>query len=48
MEAVLRIRMYLLSTQDKGLIMAPKEHLFDCWVDANFAGNLAKDCDPLG
>jgi len=47
MEAVLRIGMYLLSTQDKGLIMAPKEHSFDCWVDADFAGNWSKDCDPL-
>jgi len=46
-EAVLRIRMYLLSICDKGLIMAPKEHSFDCWVDADFTGNWAKDCDPL-
>ena len=27
--------------------MAPKEHSFDCWVDADFAGNWSKDCDPL-
>jgi len=45
MEAVLRIGMYLLSTCDRGLIMAPKEHSFDCWVNAN--GNWSKDCDPL-
>jgi len=39
--------MYLLNTQDKGFIMAPQDHSLDCWVDADFAGNWAKDCDPL-
>jgi len=46
-EAVLRIGQYLLATRDKGFIMAPKSHLFDCWVDADFAGNWAKECDPF-
>jgi len=46
-EAVLCIGMYLLNTRDKGLIMAPKKHLLDCWVDADFAGNWAKECDPI-
>jgi len=27
--------------------MANKEHLFDCWVDADFTGNWSKDSDPL-
>jgi len=46
-EAIMQISMYLLSTQDKGFIMAPKDHSLDCWVDADFAGNWAKDCNPL-
>jgi len=46
MEAVLQIGMYLLSTRDKGFIMAPKSHSFDCWVDADFAGNWSSNCDP--
>jgi len=46
-EAVLRIGMYLLNSRDKGLIMAPKTHSIDCWVDADFAGNWAKECDPI-
>ncbi len=37
--------MYLLSTRDKGFIMAPKSHLFDCWVDADFAGNWSSNCN---
>ena len=39
-EAVKRIRRYLLSSIDKGLIIRPDElwH-FDCWVDTDFAGN---------
>ena len=39
-EAVKRIGHYLLATRDKGLILQPnKEWHFDCWVDADFAGN---------
>ena len=39
-EAVKHIGHYLLSSRDKGLIIRPNElwH-FDCWVDADFAGN---------
>jgi len=47
MEAVLCIGMYLLNTRDKGLIMAPKEHSLGCWVDADFPGNWAKECNPI-
>ena len=44
-EAVKRIRRYLLSTRDKGLIIHPNEMWqFDCWVDADFAGNW-RQCD---
>jgi len=46
-EAVLCIGMYLLSTREQGLIMAPKEHSLDCWVASDFAGNWAKGCDPI-
>ena len=39
-EAVKRIGRYLLSLRDKCLIIHPnKQWHFDCWVDANFAGN---------
>ena len=39
-EAVKRIGRYLLATRDKGLIIHPKrDRHFDCWVDADFAGN---------
>ena len=39
-EAVKRIGRYLLATRDKGLIIQPNEpRQFDCWVDADFAGN---------
>jgi hypothetical protein len=34
---VKRICRYLLGTKDKGLIFAPKEDSFDCWVDASHA-----------
>jgi len=27
--------------------MAPKQHLLDCWIDSDFAGNWAKECDPI-
>jgi hypothetical protein len=29
----------LRSTRDKGLIFKPKQESFECWVDADFAGN---------
>ena len=39
-EAVKRIGRYLLATRDKGLIIHPKrDRHFDCWVEADFAGN---------
>ena len=39
-EAVKRIGRYLLAMWDKGLIIHPKKDWhFDCWVDADFAGN---------
>ena len=44
-KAVKRIGWYLLSTRDKGLIICPIDiWQFDCWVDADFAGNWRK-CD---
>ena len=50
-EAIKRIGRYLLATRDKGLIIRPNEQrLFECWVDADFAGNwLKKDAhvDPM-
>ena len=39
-EAVKRIGRYLLATRDKGLIIRPNtDWHFECWVDADFAGN---------
>ena len=39
-EAVKCIGCYLLATRDKGLMIHPnKDWQFDCWVDADFAGN---------
>ena len=39
-EAVKKIGRYLVSTRDKGIFMRPQvDHSFDCWVDANFAGD---------
>ena len=37
--AVRHIVRYLMSTRDKGIIMRPTEHSFDCYVDADFQGN---------
>jgi Reverse transcriptase (RNA-dependent DNA polymerase) len=37
--AVKRIGKYLQSTKDKGMILNPKKHSFDCYVDADFVGN---------
>ena len=30
---------YLRATRDKWLIFRPKNRSFDCWIDADFAGN---------
>ena len=39
-EAVKQIDRYLLATHDKGLIIHPKSPWhFDCWVDADYAGD---------
>lgn len=37
--AVKRIGKYLVGTRDKGIILNPKEHSFECFVDADFVGN---------
>jgi hypothetical protein len=37
--AVKRIAKYLLGTADKGVILNPRDHSFDCFVDADFVGN---------
>jgi hypothetical protein len=37
--AIKRIGKYLLATKDKGMILNPNNHSFDCWVDADFVGN---------
>jgi hypothetical protein len=47
--AVKRIGKYLLDTKDKGLILNPKDHSFECYVDADFVGNWNRataDVDP--
>ena len=47
--AVKHIVKYLLTTKDQGIYLRPKEHSFDCWVDADFVGNWNKvnaDVDP--
>jgi Reverse transcriptase (RNA-dependent DNA polymerase)/GAG-pre-integrase domain len=47
--AVKRIGKYLLSTKDKGMILNPMKHSFDCYVDADFVGNwnrVTADVDP--
>ena len=44
-EAVKRIGRYLFVTRNKGLILRPNDiWQFECWVDADFAGNWRK-CD---
>ena len=48
-QAVKRIGRYLSGTKDKGLILNPNNHSFDCYVDADFCGNwdrLNADVDP--
>ena len=47
--AVKRIGRYLIGTKNDGIILNPKEHSFDCFVDADFVGNwhrLHADVDP--
>jgi hypothetical protein len=47
--AVKRIVKYLIGTKDKGIILNPRDHSFDCWVDADFVGNWDRvyaDVDP--
>jgi hypothetical protein len=39
----------LVKTKDKGIILNPKSHSFDCFVDADFVGNWQRvnaDLDP--
>jgi hypothetical protein len=38
-KAVRWIGRYLKGTRDKGLILKPQEHSFDCFVDSDFSGN---------
>ena len=47
--AIKRLGKYLLGTKDKGLILNPKDHSFDCFCDADFCGNWDRvnaDVDP--
>jgi len=47
--AVKKIVKHLLGTRDKGIILNPQKHSFDCWVDADFVGNWDRvnaDVDP--
>jgi len=47
--AVKRIGRYLVGTRDKGIILDPRAHSFDCWVDASFVGDwnrVTADIDP--
>jgi hypothetical protein len=37
--ALKRIGRYLVGTKDKGLILNPRHHSFECYVDADFVGN---------
>ena len=50
-EAVKWIGRYLLATRDKGMVIHPnKSRQFDCWVDADFAGNWCQadaHSDPM-
>ncbi len=45
--AVKRIGKYLLATKDKGLILNPREHYFECWVDADFLGQYVKGTEDM-
>ena len=46
--AVIRICQYLRDTQDKGMLMSPKNTGFQVYADADFAGGFVKDqtADP--
>lgn len=47
--AVKRIGRHLIATKDKGIILDPKQHSFDCWVDANLVedwNQVTADVDP--
>jgi hypothetical protein len=47
--ALKRIGRYLAGTKDKGLILNPRSHSFECYVDADFVGNWDRvnaDVDP--
>jgi hypothetical protein len=47
--ALKRIGRYLAGTKDKGLILNPRDHSFECFVDADFVGNWDRvnaDVDP--
>jgi hypothetical protein len=37
-----RIVKYLVGTKDEGIYLQPNDHSFDCWVDADFVGNLVQ------
>ena len=44
-----KIGRYLVGTKDKGMVLNPRQHSFDCFVDADFAGNwdrVHSDVDP--
>jgi hypothetical protein len=48
-QAVNYIGRYLLGTRDEGIILNPKDHSMDVWVDADFCGNWDPkhaDVDP--
>jgi Reverse transcriptase (RNA-dependent DNA polymerase) len=47
--AIKRIGKYLIDNKDKGMILNPRQHSFDCYVDADFVGNwnrVTADVDP--
>jgi hypothetical protein len=37
-----RIVKYLVGTKDEGIYLRRNDHSFDCWVDADFVGNLVQ------
>lgn len=45
-KAIKWIGRYLLATKDKGLIFRPNGDSFECYVDADFAGNWDPEGDP--
>jgi len=47
--AVKRIGRHLVDTRDKGIILDPRKHSFNCWVDASFVGDwnrVTADVNP--